>query len=166
MTTYYRLTDTSGTWKVSLHPPDERPVGANHGSEAICMLDDIGTVLVRSTSGRLNTPGGRTEDGESSDETMIREVREEACAEVTSWQLIAYARSECLEGEKPGHVMVRDMYVARVQLMPWDCTDEDTSERLIVSLDDLAQIMAVDWPGLDDFSAELVALAKVALEDI
>jgi 8-oxo-dGTP pyrophosphatase MutT (NUDIX family) len=166
MTTYHRLTDASGTWKVSLQPPDERPEGANQGSEAICMLDDIETVLVRSTSGRLNTPGGRAEEGESSDETMIREVREEACAEVTSWQLLGYARSECLEGERPGHVMVRDMYIARVQLMPWHCTDEETMERLIVPLDDLPPIMAVDWPGLDDFSAELVALAKVALADI
>lgn len=166
MTTYHRLTDASGTWKVSLHPPDDRPAGANHGSEAICMLNDIETVLIRSTAGRLNTPGGRPEVGETSEDTMIREVREEACAEVTSWQLLAYARSECLEGEYPGHVMVRDMYLARVQLLPWEGADDDTAERLIVPLDDLDQIMAADWPGLDSFSEELVALAREAIADI
>ena len=166
MTTYHRLTDASGTWKVSLHPPDERPEGASHGSEAVCMLNDTETVLVRSTSGRLNTPGGRGEDGESSEETMIREVREEACAEVTSWQLLGYARSECLEGDRPGHVMVRDMYLAHVQLRPWECVTDETMERLIVQLDDLPQLMAVDLPGMDDFSAELVALANRALEDL
>jgi 8-oxo-dGTP pyrophosphatase MutT (NUDIX family) len=128
------------------------------------MLDDIATVLVRSASGRLNTPGGHPEQGESSEQTMIREVREEACAEVTSWQLLGYARSECLGSDKPGHVMVRDMYIARVQLMPWEC--EETMERFIVPLDEIPQLMAVDWPGLDDYSAELVAQAKVALEDI
>lgn len=166
MTTYHRLTDSSGTWKVSLHPPDDRPHGANQGSEAICMLDDIETVLVRSTSGRLNTPGGHPKDGESSEDTMIREVREEACAQVTSWQLLGYARSECLEGDRAGHVMVRDMYVARVVLQPWVQPGEEVLERLIVPLDELPQLMAVDWPGLDDYSGELLALAKVALKDI
>lgn len=166
MTTYHILTDASGSWKVSLHPPDERPDGAPHGSEAICMIDDVQTVLVKDTSGRLNTPGGHPEADESSEATMIREVREEACAEVTSWQLIAYARSECLEGDRQGHVMVRDMYIARVNILPWQQPEHEIVERRIVPLNELVAIMSVDWPGLDEFSAELVALAREALPDI
>lgn len=130
------------------------------------MVNDVDTLLVRESSGRLNTPGGHPNEGESSDETMIREVREEACAEVTSWQLIAYARSECLEGDNPGHVMVRDMYLARVHLLPWEPSSDEIMERLIVPLDELPRLMSADWPGLDDYSAELLALAKIALEDI
>ena len=160
MTTYHTLTDASGTWKVSLHAPDDRPEGVSHGSEAICMVDDQQTVIVRNTSGRLNTPGGHPEPGETSEATMIREVREEAVADVTSWRLIAYARSECLEGERPGHVMVRDMYVARVQLLPGHQPDFEIVERLVVPLDQLASIMSADWAGLDDFSHELVSLAR------
>ncbi len=162
----YQLIDASGTWKISLHPPGERPDGANHGSEAVCMVNDIETVIVRDTSGRLNTPGGHPEEGETSEETMIREVREEACAEVTSWQLLCHARSECLKGERQGHVMVRDMYLARVVLLPWGGGTEEIVERLVVPLSDLPGLMSADWPGLDDYSAELLALAKVALEDI
>ena len=166
MTTYHTLTDNSGTWRVSLHAPDDRPEGAPHGSEAICMVDDANTVLVRNTAGRLNTPGGHPEPGESSEETMIREVREEACAHVTSWQLIAFARSECLEGERKGHVMVRDMYVARVELLPWKQPASEIVERITVPIDDLVEIMSADWQGLDEFSTQLVSLARDGLSDI
>ena len=166
MPTFHTLTDASGTWKVSLHPPDDRPEGAPHGSEAICMVDDESTVLVRNTAGRLNTPGGHPEPGESSEETMIREVREEAGAEVTSWQLIAFARSECLEGERKEHVMVRDMYVARVQLLPWQQPPTEIVERTIVPLHQLVATMSADWQGLDAFSQELVNLATEALSDL
>lgn len=166
MTKYYTLTDSSGTWRVSLHAPDEKPEGAPHGSEAICMVDDENTVLVRNTTGRLNTPGGHPENGESSEETMIREVREEACAAVTSWQLIAYARSECLEGERKGHVMVRDMYVARVEPLPWVQPEFEIVERLTVPVDTLVATMSNDWQGLDEFSQNLVDLAVEGLRDI
>ncbi|MCA9833515.1 MAG: NUDIX domain-containing protein [Thermomicrobiales bacterium] len=160
------LTDSSGSWQVSLYPPDERPEGEPHGSEAIIMIDDQQTVLVRNVDGRLNTPGGHPEPGESSEETMIREVREEACAEVTSWTPIAFARSEKLDGDNAGFAMVRDMYVARVVLLPWEQPAFEIVERMVVDLDDLVEIMSADWPGLDDFSAELVELARDALQDI
>lgn len=166
MTTYHTLTDASGTWKVSLHATDDRPEGAPHGSEAICMVDDLNTVLVRNTEGRLNTPGGHPEQDETSEETMIREVREEACGEVTSWQMIAFARSECLQGERKGHVMIRDMYVARVELLTWEQPPLEIVERIIVPIEDLVAIMSSDWRGLDAFSRELVNLALDALPDI
>ena len=130
------------------------------------MIDDETTVLVRNAIGRLNTPGGHPEAGESSEETMIREVREEACAAVTSWQLIAFARSECLEGERQGHVMVRDMYIARVELLPWVQPEFEIVERLTAPIADLVSIMSSDWQGLDAFSRELVDLAVAALPDI
>lgn len=166
MTQFHTLTDSTGTWRVSLHAPDDRPEGAPHGSEAICMINDDTTVLVRNSVGRLNTPGGHPEAGESSEDTMIREVREEAVAEVTSWTLIAYARSECLEGDRKGHVMVRDMYVARVELLPWVKPDFEIVERITVPIDQLVSVMSDDWQGLDDFSHQLVGLAREALADI
>lgn len=165
MTTFHILTDSSASWRVSLHAPDDRPEGFSNGSEAMCMPDDVTTLLVRDASGRLNTPGGHPMDGESSEATMIREVREKARAEVTSWQLIAFARSECLEGEHKGHVTVRDMYIARVALLPWQAPAGIT-ERVIVPLDDLVSIMSADWQGLDVFSRELVSVAREALADI
>ena len=166
LTTFHTLTDASGSWRVSLHAPDDRPQGDPHGSEAICMVDDFTTVLVRDTGGRLNTPGGHPQGDESSEETMIREVREEACASVTSWTLIAYARSECLEGERQGHVMVRDMYLARVELLPWVRPEFEIVERFTAPIDQLVAIMSSDWQGLDEFSHELVSLAREALSEI
>lgn len=166
MITYHTLSDASGTWRVSLHGPKDRPEGAPHGSEAIIMIDDDQTVLVRNVNGRLNTPGGHPADGESSVETMIREVREEACAEVTAYAPIAFARSECLQGERRGHVMVRDMYVARVNLLPWQQPEFEIAERLVVPIADLVEIMRADWPGLDAFSQELVDLAIAGLAEI
>lgn len=97
---------------------------------------------------------------------MIREVREEAVAEVTSWTLIAFARSECLEGERKGHIMVRDMYVARVELLPWVQPDSEIVERMTVPIDQLVPTMSADWQGLDEFSETLVSLARKALVDI
>lgn len=159
MTTYHTLSEPNAVWRVSLHGPDDRPEGEPHGSEAIIMIDDEQTVLVRNVNGRLNTPGGHSEPGETSAETMIREVREEACADVIAYAPIAFARSECLEGERPGFVMVRDMYVARVNLLPWQQPEFEIVERLIVPIADLVGIMSADWPGLDAFSQELVDLA-------
>ena len=160
------LTDESGRWQVSLHPPDDRPLGSAHGSEAIIMIDHARTVLVRGTSGRLNTPGGHPEVGESSEQTMKREVREEACAEVEAAALIGFARSEKLDGNNAGFVMVRDMYVARVRLLPWVQPPSEIAERLIVPLANVPELMRADWPGLDAFSADLVRIATEALPKI
>ena len=130
------------------------------------MINNTETVLVRNIHGRLNTPGGHPEPGETSEETMIREVREEAVANVVSSQLIAFARSECLQGERAGHVMVRDMYVARVELLPWQQPESEITERLVVPIADLVDIMSADWPGLDAFSQELVDLALASLDKV
>lgn len=163
---YHTLTNDSGSWRVSLHDLDNRPAGEPGGSEAIIMIDDNQTVLVRGNSGRLNTPGAMPEPSESSEETMIRGVRQQALAEVTSWVPIAFALSEKMDGDAIGRAMVRDMYVARVELLPWSQPSEEIVERIVVPIDDLATIMNADWPGLEEFSAELIALAKAGLADI
>lgn len=166
MTATHTLTEPTGTWRVSLHQPNDRPDGDAHGSEAICMIDDRQTVLVRNANGRLNTPGGHPEPGETSEDTVRREVREEACAEITACRLIAFARSEGIAGPESGKTMVRDMYVARVTLLPWETPEKEIIERLVVPLDDLLGIMAADWPGLDAFSQELVDLAMAGLDSL
>lgn len=165
MTTYH-LRDASGTWAVTLHSPDARPTGEDHGSEAICMINDTTTVLVRTAGGRLNTPAGHAEPGESSEETMIREVLEEAQADVTAYRLIGYARSEAIEGPEKGKVLVRDMYVARVALREWAGPNDEIVERLVIPLDDLVLVMGADWPGLDAFTLRLMTLTREALVTI
>ena len=165
MTAYYTLADANGSMRVSLHAPEGRPAGMPGGAEALCVLRDERVVLVQPHDGRLNTPGGMPQEGEGSATSMIRAVRDQAGAEVTSWQLIAFARSEILEGDRAGQVLVRDMYLARVELLPWEPRDARIAGRQMVHLNDLASIMSADWPGLDHFSAELVALAHRALSE-
>lgn len=166
MTTYHTLTNAKGSWRVSLHAPDNRPHGPSNGAEAICMIDDATTVVIRQASGGLNTPGGPPVDGESGENTMIREVLEQACCEVLSWQLMAFARSECVNGPETGAITVRDMYLARVELLPWVQPETRAIERILVLLDQLVETMSADWVGLDAFSQELVALATEALPDL
>ncbi|MCO5216886.1 MAG: hypothetical protein M9953_08040 [Thermomicrobiales bacterium] len=161
-TTYYTLTSGSGSWKVSLHSPDDRPTGEFGGAEAIIMIDDVTTVLVREDSGRLNTPGAHPHDGETIEDAMHRAVREKACAEVVSSALIAYTRTERLDGPNAGKIMIGSMSVARATMLPWEAS-AGVIKRVEVPLDDLVTIMSADWAGLDDFSVELVARAKRSL---
>lgn len=130
------------------------------------MVNAHETVVVRNVNGRLSTPGGHPEDGETSEQTMIREVKEEACANVTSCRLIAFARSEKLDGDNVGYVMVRDMYVARVDLLPWQQPEEEITERMIVPVADLVATLDESWPGIRSFSQELLALALAVLPEI
>ena len=50
---------------------------------------------------------------------MRREVREEACAEVTNARLLGFGRGACVRGHEVGVVLVRSMWVANVALHPW-----------------------------------------------
>ncbi|MCO5226495.1 MAG: hypothetical protein M9953_14240 [Thermomicrobiales bacterium] len=163
--TEYTFVTNHGRWKVTLHAPDDRPEGDFGGAEAIIMTDDTTTVLVREASGRLNTPGDRPREGESIEEATIRAVREKACAAVNNSTLIAYTRTERLDGPNAGVITVGSMSVARVTLLPWS-PSEGIVERVEVPLDDLAEIMSADWVGLEDFSVELVARAQHALMDL
>jgi 8-oxo-dGTP pyrophosphatase MutT (NUDIX family) len=62
------------------------------GAAAVIVNDEGGVPLVKQTYGRLNweLPGGAGEAGESPDETVMREVREEAGLDVAVLHLTGY----------------------------------------------------------------------------
>jgi 8-oxo-dGTP diphosphatase len=62
------------------------------GAAAVIVNDEGGVLLVKQTYGRLNweLPGGAAEAGESPDETVLREVREEAGLDVAVLHLTGY----------------------------------------------------------------------------
>lgn len=71
------------------------------GAAAVVIGDEGGVLLVKQTYGRLNweLPGGAAEAGESPDETVLREVREETGLVVAALHLTGYyydAQAECL----------------------------------------------------------------------
>jgi ADP-ribose pyrophosphatase YjhB (NUDIX family) len=76
-------------------------------------------VLISRDGSRWGWPGGRPEGGESREDTLRREMREEAHAIVTGARLLGFARSRCLSGSEEGLVLVRSIWRAEVTLLPW-----------------------------------------------
>lgn len=88
--------ETAGQrWMMSWHSPPYAPVGRLHGSAGLCVVgSDL--VLVTTDGVTWDFPAGRPEGDESWEETLRREVLEEACAVVTSARLLGFSRGRSL----------------------------------------------------------------------
>jgi len=113
------VTAGGGGWTMSWHPPGEAPPGQAHGANAFCVTADGGVVLISRDGSRWGWPGGRPERGESWEDTLRREMLEEACAIVTGARLLGFVRSRCLGRPEQGLVLVRSIWRAEVTLLPW-----------------------------------------------
>jgi 8-oxo-dGTP pyrophosphatase MutT (NUDIX family) len=80
-------------------------------------------------------PAGRPEGAETPEETLRREVLEEACARVTTARLLGFARSECVAGHEKGRVLVRSFWRADVDVLPWEPRFEIPHRRLVPTAD-------------------------------
>jgi 8-oxo-dGTP pyrophosphatase MutT (NUDIX family) len=76
-------------------------------------------------------PAGRPEPGEDIEETLRRELWEEAGVRVVSAQLLGFARSECLAGPEAGLVLVRSYWRAEVEVLAWQPQFEIVHRRMI-----------------------------------
>ncbi|MBI2851318.1 MAG: NUDIX hydrolase [Chloroflexi bacterium] len=83
------------------------------------MTDSDEIVLITPDGKNWGFPGGRPEGDESWEETLRREVKEEACVEVRDARLLGFGRGECIRGHEKGLVLVRSIWLARVQLNEW-----------------------------------------------
>jgi ADP-ribose pyrophosphatase YjhB (NUDIX family) len=120
----------SQVWRVAWCPPPDPPPGTPHGAEAICVTD--GQVVLVSREGRLwGLPAGRPEQSERWVDTLRREVREEACAEVVSGTLLGFTRGVCVRGPQEGLVLVRSHWRAEVRVLRWEPRFEMTHRRLV-----------------------------------
>ena len=117
-------------WQVAWFPPPEPPPGIPHGAAAICVAGDQ-VVLIGTDGATWGLPGGRPEPGETLLDTLRREVREEACAVVTSARLLGFSRGTCVRGHERGRVLVRSMWRAEVEVEPWAPRFEITHRRLV-----------------------------------
>lgn len=114
-------THTGGQdWLVSWHPPSEPPAGRPHGAAGVCVTRNGQLVLISHDGLLWGFPAGRPEGTEDIEETLRREVREEACAQVLRAQMLGYARSQCVEGHEEGLVPVRSCWHAEVEVGPWE----------------------------------------------
>lgn len=120
-------------WLVSWHPPPEPPDGTPHGAEGVCVTTD-GRVVIISPDGTLwDLPAGRPEPGESWEQTLRREMDEEACATIVRARLLGFTRGECVTGPERGRVLVRSVWRADVELRPWEARFEIADRRVVAA---------------------------------
>jgi 8-oxo-dGTP pyrophosphatase MutT (NUDIX family) len=106
-------------WLVSWHGPESVPAGTRHGSAGICVTNGGELVLVSADAERWELPAGRPEGAETWEETLRREVLEEACATVGAARLLGFSRGRCTRGHEAGLVLVRSIWFAHVVLASW-----------------------------------------------
>lgn len=137
-----------GTWIVSWHPGQVVPGGTSHGAAGICVTPSGEVVLSTPNIDRVrwDLPAGRPEGDETLEETLRREVREEACAEVTAARLLGHARSVCIAGPQTGKVLVRSIWRAEVILEPWAPEYEIVARRCVAPAE-VRGLLAATWTG-------------------
>lgn len=143
------ISQADGEWSLcwTPAPPPER----HHGSYALCVTRE-GDLIVIKGGGGWDGPGGRTEPGETPEETVIREVMEEACARVERARLLGYVRSECLSGARKGVVEVRSLWRVDAELLEW-APQHEILERRVVSPGEA-------WPLLRDANPDTARIFR------
>jgi ADP-ribose pyrophosphatase YjhB (NUDIX family) len=145
-------------WHVAWYPPPDPPSGTPHGAEAVCVADD--RIVVVSPDGmRWGLPAGRPERDEQWVDTMRREVREEACAEVMDCRLLGFSRGVCVRGPQEGLVLIRSMWRAEVRMDPWDPRFEMAHRRLL-PMEEAFQSLTIP-KGLGPFYRRLFVEAAI-----
>jgi ADP-ribose pyrophosphatase YjhB (NUDIX family) len=120
-----------GQWLATWHAPEAAPEGQRHGACGVCVEPGGQVVLISADGLNWDLPAGRSEGSETWEETLRREVREEACATVVQARLLGFARSRCLSGPQAGLVLVRSFWRAEVTLDPWQPQFEIAHRRLV-----------------------------------
>jgi ADP-ribose pyrophosphatase YjhB (NUDIX family) len=138
-----RIRSNDQDWLVSWHPAPDPPQGVRHGAEGVCVTADGEVVPISPDGTPWDMPAGRCEPGETWEDTLRREMLEEACATVVAARLLGFTRGECVEGRERGRVLVRSMWRADVELGPWDPRFE-IPHRRVVPAADVAAELAVD----------------------
>lgn len=121
----------TGSWHPTLTPPDGTP----HGASGICVTGDGKIVLISPDGERWGLPGGRTEGTETWEETLRREMHEEACATVVQARLLGFSRGICVAGTQMGLILVRSFWRAEVKLAPWAPEFEIPHRRVFAVVD-------------------------------
>lgn len=116
---------------VTWFPSHDIPEGQRHGSAGICVTDGGEVVLITPDGKRWGFPGGRPEGNESWEDTLRREVREEACVEVVEAKLLGFSLGKIIRGHEKGLVLVRSFWLAHVHLLNW-VPEPDTLARKLV----------------------------------
>lgn len=96
-----------------------------------CFTSDLRVVLVSGDDEYWTLPGGTVEPGETLAQTLIREVAEEACARVISYNYLAAQHVADPLHPAGLHSYYQTRWWARVELDPWQSRHEMTARRLV-----------------------------------
>jgi 8-oxo-dGTP pyrophosphatase MutT (NUDIX family) len=88
-------------------------------------------VLISHDGTSWGFPAGRPEADEDIEETLRRELLEEAGVRVVGAQLLGFARNECIAGQEAGLVLVRSYWRAEVEVLAWQPQFEIVHRRII-----------------------------------
>src|SRR6266700_466996 len=132
----FAVYSNGGDCLTAWHPAGEVPTGTPHGANGLCITADSRVVLISNDTERWGWPGGRPEGDESWEQTLRREILEETCSIVRDARLLGFCRSVCLTGPEECRVLVRSIWRAQVELLPWKPRFE-ISHRRVVPTDEL-----------------------------
>lgn len=143
----FSIVANGGEWRSAWYPPHAEPPGTNHGAAGLCFTPDGGIVLISQDGARWSLPGGRPESGETWEQILRREVLEETCTKVTAARLLGFSRGACLSGPEQGLALVRSLWRAEVEVLPWAPRFEVPHRRIVPA----AELRAHLWidPGFE-----------------
>ncbi|MCC7408455.1 MAG: NUDIX domain-containing protein [Phycisphaeraceae bacterium] len=126
-----RVQSSGQEWLVTWHRPESPPSGKNHGSLGICVTSEGGVVLVSQDGAHWEFPAGRPEGEETWEQTLRRELAEEACVSVGAVRLLGFSQGRCVKGSEAGLALVRSLWRADVELQPWEPRFETRHRRVL-----------------------------------
>jgi ADP-ribose pyrophosphatase YjhB (NUDIX family) len=159
----FAVHSNGGDWLIAWHSPIAVPAGKAHGANGFCVTVDGGVVLISNDGERWGWPGGRPEGNETWEQTLRREILEETCAIVGDARLLGFCRGVCLTGQEEGLVLVRSVWRADVELMPWEPRFEIAQRRIVPATELLSHLWMGD--GFEPIYLRALAEAGLILRD-